>query len=50
MANLDAEGTAMVREVMGEHGKRRTLIVATNDLTDCERFDTRVDLSGSARG
>jgi heme exporter protein A len=50
MANLDAEGTAMVREVMREHARRRTLIVATNDLTDCERFDARVDLSGSARG
>jgi len=50
MANLDAEGGAMVRDVMREQAKHRTLIVATNDLTDCERFDVRVDLSGSARG
>lgn len=50
MANLDAEGAAMVREIMREHGSRRALIVATNDLTDCERFDARIDLSGSARG
>lgn len=50
MANLDAEGAAMVRDAMQEHAKRRTLIVATNDLTDCERFDVRVDLSGSAHG
>jgi ABC-type transport system involved in cytochrome bd biosynthesis fused ATPase/permease subunit len=50
MANLDAEGGAMVRDVMREQAKRRTLIVATNDLTDCERFDVRVDLSGSVHG
>jgi ABC-2 type transport system ATP-binding protein len=50
MANLDAEGTSMVREVMAAHGKRRTLIVATNDLTDCESFDARIDLTGSAHG
>lgn len=50
MANLDAEGAAMVRNVMREHANRRTLIVATNDLNDCERFDARVDLSGSALG
>lgn len=50
MANLDTEGTAMVRDLMREHGAHRTLIVATNDLNDCERFDARVDLPGSARG
>ena len=50
MANLDAEGASMVREVMEKPGRQRTLIVATNDLTDCERFDARIDLSGSARG
>jgi heme exporter protein A len=50
MANLDAEGTAMVRDVMRIQAARRTLVVATNDLTDCERFDVRVDLPGGARG
>jgi heme exporter protein A len=50
MANLDAEGVAMVREVMRDHAAARTLIVATNDLADCEAYDARVDLSGSARG
>ena len=50
MANLDAEGAAMVRDIMASHGKRGTLVVATNDLTDCGSFDARVDLTGSARG
>jgi ABC-type transport system involved in cytochrome c biogenesis ATPase subunit len=50
MANLDAEGAAMVRDIMASHGKHGTLVVATNDLTDCGSFDARVDLTGSARG
>lgn len=50
MANLDAEGIAAVREIMKTHAASRSLIVATNDLTDCERYDLRVDLPGGVRG
>lgn len=45
MSNLDVEGIAMVRTVMTEHRREGILIVATNDLTDLDHFDTRVDLN-----
>jgi len=46
MANLDAEGTSMVRQMMDEQQRRGILIVATNDLSDLETFDLQVDLNG----
>ena len=48
MANLDADGIALVREIMEEHRKHGILVVATNDMTDVDTFDVRVDL-GSRR-
>ena len=44
-SNLDAEGIAMVKEIMNEHCETGILIVATNDLSDVERFDIQVDLN-----
>lgn len=44
MANLDADGLAMVRRVMNEQRNRGMLLVATNDPADCEQYDARVDL------
>jgi len=46
MANLDADGVAMVREVMEEQHQERILVVATNDLSDCPRADAQVNLDG----
>jgi heme exporter protein A len=48
MSNLDADGTSIVREIMREQRSRGILVVATNDLTDTESFDGKVDLN--ARG
>jgi len=45
MANLDAEGMAIVRSTMEEQCTKGILIVATNDLTDLEHFDYQVDLN-----
>lgn len=45
MSNLDADGIAMVRGVMEEQRAAGILVVATNDLTDLERYDVRVDLN-----
>ena len=45
MANLDAEGIAMVRGVMKLQLRSGALIVATNDRTDLPQFDTQVDLN-----
>jgi heme exporter protein A len=45
MSNLDTDGVAIVREVMAEHRREGLLIVATNDLSDVDRFDERVDLN-----
>lgn len=47
MSNLDAEGIAIVRAVMEEHRTAGILVVATNDLTDCERPDISVELHGN---
>lgn len=44
MANLDSEGVAIVRSIMGEQRGRGILVVATNDLSDIDRYDRRVDL------
>lgn len=49
MSNLDAEGVAMVHGVMEEQRGRGVLVVATNDLTDLDRYDARVDLNGRER-
>ena len=46
MANLDAEGIAIVRGIMEEHRRKGILVVATNDLTDIERHDVAVNLNG----
>jgi len=48
MANLDADGVAMVRDLMEEQCQERILVVATNDLSDCPRADAQVDLDGHA--
>jgi len=45
MSNLDAEGIGIVRAIMGEHRNGGILIVATNDLSDLERYDQHVDLN-----
>lgn len=45
MANLDAEGISIVRAIMAEHRSEGILIVATNDLTDVEKYDEHVDLN-----
>lgn len=44
-SNLDAEGIAMVKEILARHVQEGILIVATNDLTDVEHYDERVDLN-----
>lgn len=48
MANLDADGIRIVRTIMEEHRRGGILIVATNDQTDLQRFDTKVDLNAHA--
>lgn len=45
MANLDADGIAVVRDVMAEQRRTGALIVATNEQEDVDRFDERVDLN-----
>jgi len=45
MSNLDADGTAIVRSIMEDQRKAGILVVATNDLTDCDRWDTEVNLN-----
>lgn len=47
MSNLDSDGVAIVRGIMAEQAERGMLVVATNDPTDVERFDERVDLDAS---
>jgi heme exporter protein A len=44
MANLDSSGVEMVRRIMQEQQQEGLLIIATNDVTDVDRFDYRVDL------
>lgn len=45
-SNLDTEGIAMVKQIMREQTQEGILIVATNDLSDVERFEAQVDLNG----
>jgi heme exporter protein A len=45
MTNLDAEGIALVRRIMTRQAERGILVVATNDTTDVQRYDTLVDLN-----
>jgi heme exporter protein A len=45
MANLDTDGTAIVRGIMAEQRHKGILVVATNDLSDVTNVDTRVDLN-----
>jgi heme exporter protein A len=47
MANLDSEGTAIVRDIMSTQRNEGILVVATNDLSDIDRFDLRVDLNAA---
>ncbi len=44
MANLDSNGIEMVKTIMDEHYKKGILVVATNDTTDVDRHDQRVNL------
>ncbi len=45
MANLDAEGIAIVRRLMAAQRGSGLLVVATNDLSDIDTHDFRVDLN-----
>lgn len=47
MANLDSDGSLMVRRIMDEQRERGILVVATNDLSDLDRHDVQVDLNDS---
>jgi heme exporter protein A len=47
MSNLDAEGIEAVRGVMQAQRTAGILVVATNDLTDVEYVEHRVDLHGT---
>jgi len=45
MANLDAEGVAIVQDIMEEQRREGILIVATNDLRDIRTYDLQIDLN-----
>jgi heme exporter protein A len=45
MSNLDADGMAIVRTIMKDQHARGILIVATNDRTDIDGFNGKVDLN-----
>jgi heme exporter protein A len=45
MSNLDADGTTIVRGIMKEQRTRGILVVATNDLSDIDVFEHKVDLN-----
>lgn len=45
MSNLDLEGTDVVRGIMAEHRRDGILVVATNDMSDIDTFERRVDLN-----
>ncbi len=45
MANLDADGMGLVRRVMTAQRASGLLVVATNDLSDVDTHDFRVDLN-----
>ncbi len=44
MSNLDASGLEIVKGIMDDHRKHGILIVATNDITDVDHYDQRIDL------
>lgn len=44
-SNLDTDGIAMVKRIMEEQTQNGILIVATNDLSDVDRFNAQVDLN-----
>lgn len=44
MANLDAYGSELVRRIMDEQRRKGILVVATNDDTDLNVNDVRIDL------
>jgi heme exporter protein A len=48
MANLDSEGIAIVRDIMSTQRNEGILVVATNDLSDIDRYDQRVDLNAAS--
>ncbi len=45
MTNLDTDGIAFVRHVMEEQRNHGALVVATNDLSDVDAYETQVDLN-----
>jgi heme exporter protein A len=45
MSNLDADGTVIVRGIMNEQRTRGILVVATNDLSDIDVYERKVDLN-----
>ncbi|HMK37827.1 MAG TPA: ABC transporter ATP-binding protein [Bacteroidota bacterium] len=45
MSNLDGEGIDIVRALMAEQRRRGILVVATNDLSDIDAYEGRVDLN-----
>jgi ABC-type multidrug transport system ATPase subunit len=47
MTNFDTDGIALVRTVMRQQRERGILVVATNDPTDVEHVDARVDLNAA---
>ena len=47
MSNLDADGTAIVRSIMEEQRTAGILVVATNDLSDIDGWDTEVNLNAA---
>jgi heme exporter protein A len=47
-ANLDSEGITMVRTVMARQRQKGILVVATNDLSDIDHYDLRVDLNAKS--
>lgn len=47
-SNLDAAGIEVVRTIMRNQRERGLLVVATNDLSDIEHYDHRVDLDVTA--
>lgn len=44
MANLDASGIELIKQIMREQLADGLLIVATNDTTDVDRYDAQVEL------
>lgn len=44
MANLDVNGVAKVKQIMNRQQSEGILIVATNDVSDVDRYDLRVSL------